>query len=303
MSSTVWRAVAESARSRSRSTFTVSPSPDSSSNCVSPCSRSLASRSASAGQLVGLAEVALALLLEPLPQLLEGARRERRRQLLRLGRAAGGFTTRLYRRGLGRARLHRAALTGPSARRPSRDDLRRPWPLCTAPLAAAFSGAVLAAAFLARRAPLHGRLLGGRSLLRRDFLWHGLLDLLRRRLLRHALLRGLGSQLDRGLRLAQEPPWQPVWPARLGNRLLERLLGLGLAPFLAGALEASFFVVERAGLAIAPSPRADAGCPASPSSRAESRPRKVRECSGPARPAQVIALLASSLGDRPRAQT
>ena len=42
------RAVADSARSRSRSTLTVSPSPDSSSNCVSPCSRSLASRSASA---------------------------------------------------------------------------------------------------------------------------------------------------------------------------------------------------------------------------------------------------------------
>ena len=48
MSSTTWRADAESSRSRSRSTLTVSPSPDSSSNCVSPPSRSRASCSASA---------------------------------------------------------------------------------------------------------------------------------------------------------------------------------------------------------------------------------------------------------------
>ena len=86
ISSTVWRAVADSARSRSRSTLTVSPSPDSSSNWVSPCSRSLASRSASAVELVGLAQVVLALLFEPLPQLLQRAGRQRRRQLLRLGR-------------------------------------------------------------------------------------------------------------------------------------------------------------------------------------------------------------------------
>ena len=85
MSSTVWRAVADSARSRSRSTFTVSPSPDSSSNWVSPCSRSLASRSASAASSSAWRRWRVALGLEPLPQLLERARRERRRQLL-LGR-------------------------------------------------------------------------------------------------------------------------------------------------------------------------------------------------------------------------
>ena len=51
MSSTVWRAVADNERSRSRSTLTVSPSPDSSSNWVSPCSRSDASCSAEAEQL------------------------------------------------------------------------------------------------------------------------------------------------------------------------------------------------------------------------------------------------------------
>src|SRR5581483_5248639 len=48
MSATPWRAFSDSARSRSRSTLSVSPSPDSSSNCVSPCSRSVASASASA---------------------------------------------------------------------------------------------------------------------------------------------------------------------------------------------------------------------------------------------------------------
>ena len=76
ISSTICWADAESRRSRSRSTLMVSPSPDSSSNCVSPPSRSAASCSASAGELVGLLHVAGPLLEQARLQALERLGRE-----------------------------------------------------------------------------------------------------------------------------------------------------------------------------------------------------------------------------------
>ena len=149
MSSMVWRAVAESARSRSRSTLTVSPSPDSSSNWVSPGSRSFARASASAcssSAWRGVRE-----LLEELdPQALQRARGDGGAAVaaghdLRADRPARRGLRR--HRGLQRLRGLGAALAGFAPWRPSRAlAASRPW--------RRFAGlAALAGAFAAAFAP------------------------------------------------------------------------------------------------------------------------------------------------------
>ena len=65
------------------------------------------------------------------------------------------------------------------------------------------------------------------------------------------------------------------------------------------ALDATFFVVERAGLGIASFPSCyAAGSAAEPTTRADSRLRKERECSGPQAPSGHLPVAAGRIGGR-----